>query len=52
MDERTFDKLMRLLDLETIEILGDAAFAIEVVGIAEEEPIVGLPIDEIDAVWI
>jgi hypothetical protein len=31
MDKRTFAKLMTLFDAETVEIMGDAKFAVEVV---------------------
>lgn len=31
MDRKEFKALMKLLDIETTEILGDAAFAVEVV---------------------
>jgi hypothetical protein len=35
MDKQTFNTLMRLLDLETVEILGDAQFAVRILQIAE-----------------
>ena len=35
MDNKTFKTLMKLFDIETVEILGDAAFAVEVMRIAE-----------------
>jgi hypothetical protein len=36
MDKQTFATLMELFNRETVEILGDAKFAVEVVKIAEE----------------
>jgi hypothetical protein len=36
MDKREFATLMKLMDAETTEILGDAAFAVEVVKIARK----------------
>ena len=39
MDKTTFSKLMKLLHSETIEILGDAAFAVEVVKISRSRTV-------------
>jgi hypothetical protein len=38
MDRKTFKKLMKLLDAETVEILGDAAFAAQVLALAQAKP--------------
>ena len=40
MKTKTFKTLMELFELETIEVLGDAKFAVEVVKIATEKPVV------------
>ena len=40
MKTKTFKTLMELFELETIEILGDAKFAVGVVKIATERPLV------------